>query len=433
MNVFILNTPIELRLLLLFLLGTLVGSFVNLGIYRLAWTPRAISPWSRPDAKAPPRQWADWLPVVGWFFRAREAGLHVRGFWVRPLLIELSLGLLFAWLYWWEIVALGLVTPPLPVGFPAAPDLLAVLHWQYASHVVLVALLSMAAWIDIDEKIIPDTVTIPGTLAGLLLAALAPRSLLPANVIAGPAAAGAILPPILVEPLTIASPEPWPAVLDAAPQTLSLCIALGCWLVWCFALMPRRWITRRGFAWSWRFFVGRLRRETVTYQLAGLAVAGALAIAAAWQWANALSWQGLLTALVGMTAGGAVVWVVRIVGRVSLGKEAMGFGDVTLLAMIGTFVGWQSCLMIFFLAPFAALLIAIGHWLLHRDNEIPYGPFLALATLASIVFWARIWEAAAPVFAVGWLVPAVVAVCMVLMLVMLGLWRLLRKTLWGGR
>ena len=35
----------------------------------------------------------------------------------------------------------------------------------------------------------------------------------------------------------------------------------------------------------------------------------------------------------------------------------MGFGDVTLLAMIGAFVGWQGVIVVFFLAPFAGAVI----------------------------------------------------------------------------
>ena len=68
----------------------------------------------------------------------------------------------------------------------------------------------------------------------------------------------------------------------------------------------------------------------------------------------------------------------------------MGFGDVTLMAMIGAFLGWQPCLIIFFLAPFAGLVIGVLRLILFRDREIPYGPFLCLATLVVIVAWARI-------------------------------------------
>ena len=48
---FILSTPLEVRLAVLFLLGACLGGAVNLAIYRLAWHPRAISPWSRPGSE----------------------------------------------------------------------------------------------------------------------------------------------------------------------------------------------------------------------------------------------------------------------------------------------------------------------------------------------------------------------------------------------
>jgi prepilin signal peptidase PulO-like enzyme (type II secretory pathway) len=126
-------------------------------------------------------------------------------------------------------------------------------------------------------------------------------------------------------------------------------------------------------------------------------------------------WEGLLSSLVGLAIGGVLVWIVRILGTSILGREAMGFGDVTLMAMIGAFLGWQSCLVIFFLAPFAGAVIGLLQWLTHREPEIRYGPFLCLATLVTIVRWADIWEKLGPLFALGWLVPATLAGCLVLM------------------
>ncbi len=54
-----------------------------------------------------------------------------------------------------------------------------------------------------------------------------------------------------------------------------------------------------------------------------------------------------------MLAFGGVIWAVRVLGRWTLRMEAMGFGDVTLMAMIGTYMGWQASLVVFFLAPLA--------------------------------------------------------------------------------
>ena len=105
-----------------------------------------------------------------------------------------------------------------------------------------------------------------------------------------------------------------------------------------------------------------------------------------------LHWDALLTALVGMAAGGGLVWLVRILGTVALQEEAMGFGDVTLMAMLGAFLGWQACLIVFFLAPLAGLVLGLVQLLLRRGKYIPYGPFLCLAALATIVGWATIWN-----------------------------------------
>lgn len=102
-------------------------------------------------------------------------------------------------------------------------------------------------------------------------------------------------------------------------------------------------------------------------------------------------WHSFFVSLAGWITGGAAVWSVRIVGRIALGKEAMGFGDVTLLAMIGSFVGWQPVLAIFFVAPVFAVVLGIAQWVARGQNLVPYGPFLCLATLLVLFTWKPLW------------------------------------------
>jgi leader peptidase (prepilin peptidase)/N-methyltransferase len=66
--------------------------------------------------------------------------------------------------------------------------------------------------------------------------------------------------------------------------------------------------------------------------------------------------------------------------------ESMGGGDVKLLAMIGAFLGWQTALIVFFLAPFFGAAVGLVNMLVKKDHVIPYGPFLSLAAIICI-FW----------------------------------------------
>ena len=171
----ILALPMSVRLAVLFVVGLLLGSFINLGAYRLAWHARAISPWSSPDAGAPRRRWSDRLPLLGWLGLRREAPLHGAGFWIRPLLVELAVAFGLAGLYWWEVGREAL----LPANPFAMRPSAVVLHVQFAAHAVLIALMLLGSLVDIDERLIPDAVTIPGALLGLVWAASYPWVLLP--------------------------------------------------------------------------------------------------------------------------------------------------------------------------------------------------------------------------------------------------------------
>ena len=171
--------------------------------------------------------------------------------------------------------------------------------------------------------------------------------------------------------------------------------------------MPRRWNTRHGLRTAVRVFFHRLRVERITYYMLALWAVGAVAIA--------LAAPGGAARTLGRVADGAGRHGGRRrhhLGRARrsappcCSKEAMGFGDVTLMSMIGAFVGWQACLIIFFLAPFFGLALAIANWIVHREHEIPYGPFLCLAALAVVLKWPTLWERSVDAFALGWVIPA---------------------------
>ncbi len=441
--------PIGLRLAVVFVIGACLGSFVNWAIYALAWRPRAISPWSRLAMDAAPRNWIDRLPILGWFKLNRDAHLHGPRFWLRPMLLEIGLGVALAALYWWEVVRLGLLQGQLPVAIAPPTGLL---HLQFASHAILLCWMLAASFIDIDEKIIPDEITVTGALLGLVLATLVPMSLLPhvaeraAAPIVGRAltnmAGGPALGPngnmLWLEPVTAVAPKEWPPAWGRPRTWQSLAIGLACHWLWCFALAPRVWRGRRGAMHALRLVMARVKRELSRPPMRWLLMWGTAAIMLTWAaarlWPNvaASAWCGLLTALIGLVASGGIVWAVRLIGTAALRREAMGFGDVTLMMMVGTFLGWQACLIAFFLAPFAGLLVGIAQFILRRDDVIPYGPFLCLGAAAVVVAWAPIWMWAQPLFGLGWLVPAALVVCIALLGIMLTIWRIIKIALFGS-
>ena len=420
MLAWLLTIPLEFRCLAIFLLGLVIGGQLNRGIYRLAWDARAIGPWSLPDPKAPVRRWWDYLPVTGWLGLRREVPIHGRGFWFRPLLIELATGIGLMLLYYWEVR--GDLLPDF-VALPANVQVR--MHERFFSHSLLICLLIVATFIDFDEKTIPDWITVPGLLAGLVLATAWPQSAL-TNVIFNDPVPGAVK----LGELWLSSPQAWSPRFDTNEGlTLGLC----CYLGWCFAIIPKFWTLRRGLFKAVQWLWASLFRCEGWWIGPVLAVLGTPLIV--WVWSQGgPPWQGLLSALAGVGFGGGLVWAVRVVGTSALGREAMGFGDVTLMAMIGAFVGWQGTLVVFFMAPFAAVVIALAQFLIVRKHEIAFGPYLALGAVYVVLRWAELWgpPGIADLFVLGWWIVGIVVVCVVLMWGMLTLWRIIREAAFGG-
>jgi leader peptidase (prepilin peptidase)/N-methyltransferase len=398
-----------LRLIVVFAVGVSLGSIVNWAVDTFAWLPRP----------------------------ARRTG-------IRSLLLRIGLGVTLAWLYWWEVVRFGLIRDQLGGIVVVPPNW--TLHLEFVSHALLICWMLAASFIDIDEKIIPDEITVTGTLLGLILAAIVPMSLLPSVAPRAAAPAGLSSVPLLqpaggqavgpmgislwLEPMTPVSPNEWPPKWGQPREWESLSIGLACYWLWCFALAPRIWRGRRGPLFALRLIGARLRREFARPPMRLLFVAGTVAIVCVWAF-GASAWAGLLTALIGLVASGGIVWAVRLIGTAALGREAMGFGDVTLMMMIGTFLGWQASLITFFVAPFAALIVGIIQFVARRDDVIPYGPFLCMAAAGVIIYWGPIWMWAQPMFEHGALVPLVLIVCLILLGFMLAVWRMIKVFLFG--
>lgn len=124
----------------------------------------------------------------------------------------------------------------------------------------------------------------------------------------------------------------------------------------------------------------------------GFAPLGGGLIAVPPLWLAALGGSAL-----GYLAGGAIVWAVRILGTLAFGKEAMGLGDVHLMAAVGAVLGWADPLLAFVTAPFlglawAAMGAAFRAAGKGMGSAMPFGPHLAAATLL-VVFCKPGYEA----------------------------------------
>ena len=308
------------------------------------------------------RSWAHWLPVAGWLLPGNP--LAAPGHRWRYALVELGNGLILALLAWSQ-----------------TPQEIVFLSWGNA--VVHPAPFAVDAW----------------------------------KVLAPPADASIwimrfLLHVMLVEALLVASVIDlrWMIIPDGStipPMLLAVLVS--------------------GLA-------GELWLAPLWYEQTGLvaALSGTMAevgfgelVAPGWI-ANSPHWHGLLVSLAGLIVGGGTVWAVRIVGHWALGREAMGFGDVVLMALIGSVIGWQPVLVVFFLAPVCAIVVVCFSWLTGRAREFPYGPWLSLAAVVLLVGWTWIWPVAGQFFLLGRFVPVLGVGCFVLLGVLLRGMRLLR-------
>ena len=97
---------------------------------------------------------------------------------------------------------------------------------------------------------------------------------------------------------------------------------------------------------------------------------------------------GWLSSLIGLIAGGGILFAIAEAYYRLRGIEGLGMGDVKMLAMIGAVLGWPLMLLTLIFASFAGSLVGVGLMASGRGGmqaALPFGTFLALGALVAAV------------------------------------------------
>jgi len=119
------------------------------------------------------------------------------------------------------------------------------------------------------------------------------------------------------------------------------------------------------------------------FSVGGVALGILFAFVASWSGRppapHVLPWP---QALLGAAVGFVLLWLVAYFGTKALGQDAMGGGDIKMMAMIGAFLGWQGVLLTLFLGALLGTVIFLPFKLAGRDKLVPFGIFLAIGAAA---------------------------------------------------
>jgi len=393
-------SPHLVFIIFLFVLGTCVGSFLNVVIYRLPWGMSLWWPPSRCPRCEKPLAWYDNVPVLGWIMLGGRCRYCRKPISPQYPIIEAVTGILFAFYYaMFFVLHLGpcLGASPLLL-FAHDPSNRAGLWPLYGLDMVLIAGLLAASVIDVEYYVIPAS--IPWWIA----------------------AAAVVVHGWVDRPWTMGT-------LTAAPAAMSLAAGAAVGLAISIALLFLKIIPlsfpdgdllegeRRELEQKARqaqesgrsvpeippeLTPAQVRaemRKEMLFLFAPVILGGASLLLYTYVPAVARFWlhgwrhywlSGCLGSLLGAMVGGLVVWLARILGSYGFGREAMGLGDVHLMFGIGAVLGAGAATVAFFIAPFFGLAIAIYMLLTAARRQLPYGPYLSLATAFVMLFYCPI-------------------------------------------
>ncbi len=437
--------------LFLLALGACIGSFLNVLIYRLPRGESIVFPGSHCPSCGRGIRWYDNIPLLSWLVlrgRCRDCKTPISP---RYLIIEAATAVRVAGLF----VCYYVLATRCCAGsfFDTWP--------MFAAHATLLCGLLVCAVVDLELYIVPLEVMWVCTLTGLAAATFSyDPFLLTRHPIAGFSAAvspttaamsaaavvGLIVAALLVRwgflQASFADVAESPVVNDdrarvpaasprpAAPGPIR---AGQCLLMFPKMIYGMITATVVGYVPEFRKDVpaeavknipitsehGVNPRREILREVLFLLPAGLLAVAA-WTvlhdvpavgkaWAGlfdphvhgglAVHLSGLAAALFGYLIGGLWIWGTRILGTLGFGKEAMGMGDVHILAAVGAVTGWIVPSIAFFVAPLIGLAMALYMFISRKQGFLAYGPWLATGAILVMIFYDWFMRILSPMFA----------------------------------
>ncbi|MCE3222455.1 MAG: pilD [Nitrospira sp.] len=104
---------------------------------------------------------------------------------------------------------------------------------------------------------------------------------------------------------------------------------------------------------------------------------------------------GIVDSMLGVLVAGGILWFLAWISPYVFGKEGMGGGDIKLMAMVGSFIGWQPALLAIMIGSLVGSLVGgglIAAGVMRREHYIPFGPFLAVGSLLALFFHQPLFE-----------------------------------------
>ena len=338
-----------------FVFGLLVGSFLNVVIWRVPRGESIVFPGSHCGSCGAPVKPYDNIPLISYaVLRGRCRACKTNFSLIYPA-VELLTGLLF-----------------LAVIFKSGPTLVAV------AEMIFVALMIALTFIDAKHQLLPNVITYPALLfaicAGSFQAAFfSSHIIFPDNL------AGSFVGKAIVAPLLVACAIPAFQFIDRMDDVL-----FG-------KYFEADEAPAEADAESEKRIHEQHQRVTRAVMIIGFAIAITLALIGIIPglFLNPALFSELFYAALSALIGGGIIWLLRAAYFLARGFEGMGLGDVKLMAVIGAFLGWQSAILVIVIGSLLGSIIGLVLARKSADGmktALPFGVFLAPAAIFALFF-----------------------------------------------
>jgi leader peptidase (prepilin peptidase)/N-methyltransferase len=355
--------PFHFWSLVFFTLGCMIGSFLNVCIYRMPLDLSVVTPPSHcPHCKYSIPFYLN-IPLVTWLVlrgRCKNCGAPISS---RYFIVELLTGVTFlgCWLKF------GLPGHPLPAMLVTL------------AYCTLLAGLITATFIDFEHFIIPDEITLGGIVVGLIVSSLLPslhgvssfqagiwQSFL--GVVVG---AGVIYAVLRLGKLLFGRQK-----LKLPPATKIIFTDTA-------VCLPDKEFPYEELFYRKSDVIVLQARMVELVDRCYMDVTVRLSPAALQIGDEKINPDD-------------VAHLEAVSSEIVLPREAMGFGDVKFMGAIGAFIGWQGAMFSLMVSSFIGAAVGLVLILMHRrewSSRMPYGPYIAAAAVIWIFGGHKVFHA----------------------------------------